>query len=103
MDETELLVKKCVNDMILLTVENMAFSSASVESAAMKDCILVVQEVITPFRKLLLDCIERRSGNMLPNAESVKYTIDDGNIYCCDCVGEKVYLIFWGGPMGNLG
>ena len=63
----------------------------SVESATIKDCILVVHDVMTPLRKLLLDCMERQYGSMLPKAESEKYTIDDGNMYCCDCVGENVF------------
>ena len=47
----------------------------SVESAAIKDCILVVHDVMTPLRKLLLDCMEQQYGSMLPKAESEKYNV----------------------------
>ena len=71
-NDMELLVRKCENDIIFLTIENIAFNSASVESAAMNDWILVVQEMMTPLGKLLFDCIEQWSGKMLANAESEK-------------------------------
>ena len=86
----ELLVRKCENEISFLTVVKTAFSSASVESAAIKDWILVLHDIIVPFRKLLLDCMDLRSGSILPNAESEKYTIEDGKVYCCVCVGENL-------------
>ena len=84
----ELLVRKCENEINFFTVLKTAFNSASVESAAMNDWILVVQEIITPLRKLLFDCMDLRSGSILPKAESEKYTIEDGKEYCCVYVWE---------------
>ena len=73
--DIEVLVMKWENDVIFLTVQNSAFNSASVESAAIIDCIFVVHDMMTPFRKLLFDCIKRRSGRIFPNAESLKYVM----------------------------
>ena len=85
----ELLVRKWEKETIFLTVLKIAFNSASVESAAIKDWIFVVHPIITPFRNTLFDCIDRRSGSIFPKAESLKYAMWDGNIYSIDCVGEN--------------
>jgi len=69
----------------------MDLISALVESAAMVACMLLVDEMITPFKTQQLDCMDLLVGRMLPNDESEKNMGFQDREYSLDCLEEKLY------------
>ena len=65
-------MRKCENETIFLPVEYRDLISASVESAATVVCMLVFKDIMTPFRRQQLDCIDLLVGRTFPNDESEK-------------------------------
>ena len=68
----------------------MVFTSTSVESLAIDRWMVENQAMDEPLNMICLDCMERRSGVILPNVASTKTVGYDGSWYVVVSVGAHL-------------